>query len=214
MRIAITGGTGFIGSHLAQALLDSGHEVVLLCRRLDARAAPFQRQPRARVRPVGLDDPAKLEATFAGVDAIAHCAGINRETGAQTYARVHVEGTRNVVDAARRAGVRRLALVSFLRARPACGSPYHESKWAAEEIVRGSGLAFTVLKPGVIYGRGDHMLDHLSHALHTFPVFGLVGFEDSLPSTMLDRLISEYNKKAVAAAKVSGVVGGGWYELC
>ncbi|MEI6084614.1 MAG: nucleoside-diphosphate sugar epimerase, partial [Verrucomicrobiota bacterium] len=59
-----------------------------------------------------------------------------------------------------------------------CGSAYHESKWAAEEIVRGSGLDYTVLKCGVIYGVGDHMLDHLSHAFHSLPVFGLVGFTE------------------------------------
>ena len=69
-------------------------------------------------------------------------------------------------------------LISFLRARPGCGSPYHESKWVAEEIVRGSGLDYTVLKCGVIYGKGDHMLDHLSHAFHTLPVFAFVGFKD------------------------------------
>src|SRR5690242_9322763 len=68
--------------------------------------------------------------------------------------------------------------MSFLRARPDCGSPYHESKWAAEQIVRHSGLDYTVLKCGVIYGRGDHMLDHLSHAFHTFPLFAFVGFRD------------------------------------
>jgi NADH dehydrogenase len=77
--------------------------------------------------------------------------------------------------AAERAGVQRLALLSFLRARPDCGSAYHESKWAAEQIVRASGLDWTVLKPGMIYGRGDHMLDHLSRALHTFPVFVRLG---------------------------------------
>jgi len=52
------------------------------------------------------------------------------------------------------------------------------SKWAAEEIVRESGLDYTIIKAGVVYGRGDHMLDHLSHALHTFPVFGLVGLKE------------------------------------
>ncbi len=53
-----------------------------------------------------------------------------------------------------------------------------ESKWEAEEIVRRSGIEYTIFKAGVIYGRGDHMLDHLSHALHTFRIFGLVGFKD------------------------------------
>jgi uncharacterized protein YbjT (DUF2867 family) len=77
----------------------------------------------------------------------------------------------------RHTGVKKILLMSFLRARPNCGSPYHESKWKAEEIVRNSGLDYTVIKAGVVYGRGDHMLDHLSHALHTFPLFALVGLK-------------------------------------
>jgi NADH dehydrogenase len=120
----------------------------------------------------------QLTVAFTGCKAVAHCAGINRELDDQTYARVHVEGTRNVVAAANNAGVQKIVLLSFLRARPDCDSPYHESKWKAEEIVRNSGLDYTVIKAGIIYGRGDHMLDHLSHALHTFPIFGLVGLKE------------------------------------
>src|SRR5688500_18972992 len=169
MKVAITGGTGFIGSHLAARLSSEGHEVVRLGRRSTGEDEIVR---------VSLDDVDQLTHAFAGCQAIAHCAGINRETGEQTYARVHVDGTRNVVEAARRARVEKIVLASFLRARPDCGSAYHESKWAAEEIVRDSGLDYTVIKAGVVYGRGDHMLDHLSHAFHTFPVFALVGFEE------------------------------------
>lgn len=124
---------------------------------------------------VGLEDEAALVQAFEGCDAVAHCAGINREIGGQTYDRIHVRCTANVVRAVQEAGVPRLALLSFLRARPDCGSAYHESKWAAEEIVRASTCEWTVLKPGMMFGRGDHMLDHLSHALHTFPVFLGIG---------------------------------------
>jgi len=119
-----------------------------------------------------------LAAAFSGCDAVAHCAGINREIGAQTYQRVHIDGTRHVAAAAQRAGVKKILLISFLRARPNCRSGYHESKFAAEEIIRHSSLDYTILKCGVIYGRGDHMLDHLSHAFHTFPIFAFVGFTD------------------------------------
>ena len=118
MRVAITGATGFVGSHLADRLSSEGHEVVRVTARLH-----------------NLDELAK---GFSGCQAVAHCAGINREIGNQTYARVHVEGTRNVVEAAQRAGVEKIGLMSFLRARPDCGSGYHESKWAAEEIVDGA----------------------------------------------------------------------------
>lgn len=180
MRIAITGGTGFVGGHLARVLAAERHDVVLIARGADRRDDTIRRLNHATFRAVGTGDEDQLAAAFAGCDAVAHCAGINREIGAQTYARVHVQGTRHVVNAARRAGVKKIVLVSFLRARPDCGAGYHESKFAAEEMVRGSGLDYTVLKPGVIYGRGDHMLDHLSHAFFTFPIFGFVGFAPKL----------------------------------
>jgi NADH dehydrogenase len=107
-----------------------------------------------------------------------HCAGINREIGTQTYDAIHVRGTQALVEAARAAGVGHMSVLSFLRARPDGPTTYHRSKWAAEAIIRESGIRYTVLKAGVIHGRGDHMLDHLSHALHTFPVFGLVGMQE------------------------------------
>jgi uncharacterized protein YbjT (DUF2867 family) len=176
MKIAITGGTGFVGSHFAKRVLADGHEIVLISR--SAKRPDGEGNDSARVTRVASDlsDVDVLAAAFAGCDAVAHCAGINREIGSQTYQRIHVDGTRNVVEAAKRAGVRRIALMSFLRARPNCGSPYHESKWAAEEIVRSSCLDYTIVKAGMVYGRGDHMLDHLSHAFHTLPLLATVGF--------------------------------------
>jgi NADH dehydrogenase len=174
MKIAITGAKGFIGGHLAQRLLAEGHQVVLL-----TRGASRESTNRNMDFVLSdLSDPAVLAAAFSDCDAVAHCAGINREVGEQTYQKVHVEGTRNVVKAAQQAGVKKILLMSFLRARPNCGSAYHESKWAAEEIVRDSGLNYTIIKAGMVYGRGDHMLDHLSHAVYTFPLFAMVGLKE------------------------------------
>jgi uncharacterized protein YbjT (DUF2867 family) len=178
MRVAITGGTGFVGRHLARELVVKEHKAVLIARGKDLRDESTYKLGGATFFRSDLSDAQELQEAFSGCEAVAHCAGINREIGAQTYQRVHIEGTRNVVEAARHAGVRKIVLLSFLRARPNCGSAYHESKWAAEEIVRGSGLDYTIFKAGVIYGRGDHMLDHLSHALYTFPIFGLVGMTE------------------------------------
>lgn len=176
MKVAITGGTGFVGRNIARALAAEGHQLVLIARGMD-RTDPAIRS-LARFVSLGLDRAAELAKAMAGCDVVVHCAGINREAGGQTFGKVHIEGTRHIVAAAEQAGVRKIVLISFLRARPNCGSPYHESKWAAEEIVRQSGMDYTVLKCGVIYGRGDHMLNHLSHAFYTFPVFAFVGFRD------------------------------------
>src|SRR4051812_19319159 len=111
MKVAITGGTGFVGSHLATRLSSEGHAVVRIGR-----------------RPTGEDEIVKasldvdqLAAALTGCQAVAHCAGINREVDRETFKRVHIEGTRNVVEAARRARVEKIVLMSFLRARPDCG---------------------------------------------------------------------------------------------
>jgi NADH dehydrogenase len=180
MKIAITGGTGFVGGHLARALAAEGHQVVIIARGSDHRDKTIRQLRNATFHALGTDDEDQLATAFNGCDAVAHCAGINRERDKQTYARVHYRGTQCVVNAAKRAGVKKIVLVSSLRARPNCGSGYHESKFAAEEIVRASGLDYKVFKPGVIYGLGDHMLDHLSHAFHTFPIFAFVGFKAKL----------------------------------
>ena len=160
MRVAITGGTGFVGRHLAERLDPA--DTIIVSRRTG----------------VPIDDVDALTAAFAGCDVVAHCAGINREIGNQTFAHVHVDGTRNVIEAARRAGVQRIVMLSFLRARPDCGSAYHETKWAAEELLRQSGIDHTILKAGMIYGLGDHMVDHATRAVRTWPVFATVGLRD------------------------------------
>lgn len=161
MRVAITGGTGFVGRHLAQRF--GSEDVVIVSRRTG----------------VAIDDVDALTKAFTDVDAVAHCAGINREIGDQTFERVHIRGTAAVLEAAHRAGVQRVVLLSFLRARPDTGSPYHETKWAAEGMVRSSGLDYTVLKAGMIYGHGDHLVDHLSRSVRTVPLFASVGLREN-----------------------------------
>jgi nucleoside-diphosphate-sugar epimerase len=117
MKIAITGGTGFIGRHLARELVAQNHEVVLISRGHDARDSCVRELKSATFLPVGTGAIDDLARAFQGCDAIAHCAGINREIGEQTYQRVHVENTRLVVEAAKRAGAGKIALLSFIRAR-------------------------------------------------------------------------------------------------
>lgn len=177
MKVAITGASGFVGSHLAQALLARGHEVVAIARGV-RRSELELISPRLSWFASDLSDAEQLAPGFQGCNAVAHCAGINREIGEQTYEKVHIRGTRNVVDAACAAGVSQIAMLSFLRARPNCGSAYHESKWAAEEMLRHSGLDYTVFKAGMIYGLGDHMLDHLTKSLNTMPLFATVGLHE------------------------------------
>ena len=182
MKIAITGGAGFVGRHLAERF--DAADIVTVSRRTG----------------VDIEDVEALTKAFDGCEVVAHCAGINREIGKQTYQKVHIDGTRRVIEAARRAGVTRIVMLSFLRARPDCGSPYHESKWAAEELLRNSGLDYTILKAGMIYGLGDHLVDHVSHSVQTIPLFATVGFREKsirpIPvSEMVDVLVASIEGK-------------------
>lgn len=174
MKIAITGGTGFIGGHLAENLSAKKHRLVLVARGYDQRNSSVRLLPRSQFVGIGLSDPARLAEAFENCEAVAHCAGISYESEEQTFEAVHVEGTASVVSAAKSAGVKRILLISSFAARPDCKSPYLESKFAAEQIVRDSGLEYTICRIGLVYGAGDHLLNNLSHLLFTLPVISSI----------------------------------------
>jgi len=176
MKIAITGGTGFIGRHLAYDLIARGHEVIVISRGKYARnTQPIE---RAIFMPVDASDTEKLTKAFQGCDAVAHCAGTSTETPEQTYQRLHVGGARSAVTAAENAGVKKFVLVSYLSVRPNVNSKYHTTKWQGEEIVRASKLNYTILKAGLVYGQGDHLLNNLSNLFNRMPIFATVGIKE------------------------------------
>ncbi|HEX2664770.1 MAG TPA: NAD-dependent epimerase/dehydratase family protein, partial [Candidatus Acidoferrum sp.] len=90
MRVAITGGTGFVGRHLARVLVARGHQAVLIARGEDVRDESIYKLSKTSFFKSDMSDPQELRRAFLGCHAVAHCAGINREIGAQTYLRVHV----------------------------------------------------------------------------------------------------------------------------
>ena len=176
MKIAITGGTGFIGRHLAHDLVSRGHQVIAIARGQYTRNT----QPVEGATFIALDanDTDKLTQAFEGCDAVVHCAGTSVENEKQTFYRLHVEGTRSAVTAAERAHVKKLVLVSYLSVRPNIKSDYHTTKWQGEEIVRSSKLNFTILKAGLVYGQGDHLLHNLSNLFRKMPIFAAVGLRE------------------------------------
>lgn len=176
MKAAITGGTGFIGRHLARNLISGGHEVILIARGQYKRNT----QPVEGASLLSLDtnDTENLTKAFERCDAVVHCAGTSVEDSKQTFHRLHVDGTRSAVTASEGAGVRKFILVSYLSVRPNVNSEYHTTKWQGEEIVRASKLNFTILKAGLVYGQGDHLLNNLSNLFRKMPVFAAVGLRE------------------------------------
>jgi NADH dehydrogenase len=110
-----------------------------------------------------------------GCAAVIHLTGIIRELGAATFENIHVLGTRNVAATARNAGIKRFLHISALGTRPNAASRYHQTKWAAEEIIRASGLDHSIFRPSVIYGRNDEFVNlfaRISRFSPVVPVFG------------------------------------------
>ncbi len=172
MRVAITGGSGFLGSHTARALLGAGHEVVLVSRG-SRRVAP--REGLSVVRADVIAGGGLAEA-FAGCEAVVHLVAIIREKGKQTFDSVIRKGTDNVVGAAAAAGTRHLVYVSAIGADPDPRFPYHYAKWMAEQALRSSGIPFTTLRPSLIFGPGDGFFTTLAGLVrHSIPVLPVAG---------------------------------------
>ena len=165
--IFITGGTGFVGRHLVARLLSLGEQARLLAR------GPAD-IPGAQVIQGDLTDPSSFAESLEGCRAVIHLVGIIRETGRSTFKRIHVLGTRNVVEACKEAGVTRLLHMSALGAAPDAPSRYHRSKWEAEEIVRQSGLQATIFRPSVIFGAGNAFIPQIRDLLRR-PVTPVIG---------------------------------------
>jgi len=150
-KVALTGGSGFVGRNVLRQLLQAGMRVRALLR--DPGKVPVN-DGRITVVAGNLFDPDALDSLVSECDAVIHLVGIimERPSRGQTFERVHVQGTINLLQAARRAGVKRWVQMSALGARPQAVARYHQTKWQAEQAVRNSGLAFTIFRPSIIHG--------------------------------------------------------------
>jgi nucleoside-diphosphate-sugar epimerase len=149
MKLAVTGGTGFVGAHLLDVAIAAGHQVKALTRR--------EQPPREGIEWISgdLHDRAALEALVGDADAVIHVAGVITAPTAAAFELGNVAGTLAMLAAATAGGVRRFVHVSSLAAREPKLSLYGASKHKAEALVHGSGLDWVIVRPPAVYGPGD-----------------------------------------------------------
>ncbi len=171
--ILVTGGTGFVGSHLIRRMRKDDLAVRALVRH--PHKAGALRDLGVKVVSGDISDPDSLAKAAAGVQRIVHLVGIIQEAPGATFRSVHVDGTRNVLEASKKAGVRHFFYQSALGTRAGAASEYHRTKWEAEELVRASGLPYTILRPSLIYGPGDQFTLRLAEIIRLSPVIPVIG---------------------------------------
>jgi NADH dehydrogenase len=169
MKVLVTGGTGFVGTHLVNALLRRGHGVAVLARHPDRVHSRFN-HPVERCRGDVLD-PGTLPRALAGRDAVVHLVGIISEKREQTFDRVHREAVENVVGALQATGVRRLLHMSAMATSDDSPSEYGRTKAAGERAVRESGLDWTIFRPSIVFGPGDGFVSLLAPIVARNPLF-------------------------------------------
>lgn len=171
MKIFIAGGTGFVGGHLVRELLKNGHGVRLLVRSRDTLRQDVEQVEGDITR------PETLGQSLAGCDAIINLVGIIREFAPRgiTFEKLHVQATAHLLASAAESGVRRYVQMSALGTRPDAVSDYHKTKWRAEELVRGSGLDWTIFRPSLIYGPKDAFVNMLAAQLRLAPFMPVIG---------------------------------------
>ena len=207
MKVAIIGGTGFVGGYLIDALLDAGHEPHVLVR--PGSENKLHRASECRITKGDLGSPDAIDAVVTGCDAVIYNVGILREYPREgiTFEALQYRGAESVAEAAKRAGIRRFLLMSA-NGIDSAETPYQTTKLRAEAMIRESGLDYTIFRPSVIFGdpRGTmEFATQLYRDMVRMPLPG-VGFHTGLSPASGEVLMSPVHVRDVADAFASALI--------
>ena len=176
-RTAVLGGSGFIGRYIVKRLAARSDVVPVGCR--DAEEAKFLKPMGdvGQVEPLNItiDNEERLPAFLAGSSAVVNCVGILRESGTQTFERVHHLGPALLARIAREADVDRFMHISAIGADPRSSSAYARTKAAGEAAVRDAFPTATILRPSVVFGPEDQFFNRFATMAMFTPVLPLIG---------------------------------------
>jgi uncharacterized protein YbjT (DUF2867 family) len=171
MRIVVTGAFSYTGKYITYNLLDKGEEVLTLTNHPD-RPDPFE--GRVKAFPLDFGKENSLTDHLAGADVLVNTYWVRFDRGMVTQADA-VENTRTLVRAAQAAGVQRIIHISVTN--PSAGSrlPYFRGKAANEQTVVTSGISYSILRPTLIFGKEDILINNIAWILRHFPFFAQMG---------------------------------------
>jgi uncharacterized protein YbjT (DUF2867 family) len=174
--ILVTGATGFVGPRVVHALRGRDLPVRALVRSPGARSAATLASWGAELVQGDMTEPESVRRAVDGCDAVVHLVAI-RQGRIEEFRRVMEEGTRDLVEASREAGVRRFVLMSALGASEETKDlvPYYHAKWEQEQTVRGAGIEHVIFRPSFVFARDGGILPTFRKLARLTPVTPIIG---------------------------------------
>jgi len=167
----VTGSFGYIGKYITRVLLAQGRAVRTITTHPD-KPNPFGAAVQAF--PYSFEQPHRLTEALAGAETLYNTYWIRFAYDGQTFDSA-VENTRTLLECAREAGVQRIVHISVTQASPASDLPYYRGKGWQEVLVKESGMPFSIIRPTLVFGQEDILVNNIAWLLRTFPVFPIFG---------------------------------------
>ena len=174
MRIAVTGAFGYSGRYITKRLLEAGHEVITLTNSMH-RPNPFGEKVTAF--PFHFDEPHKLRDSMRGVHTLVNTYWVRFDHRLFTHGQA-VANTKTLFSAAKEAGVRRIVHVSITNPDSASDLPYFRGKAELESALRRLGVSYCILRPTVLFGKEDVLINNIALSIRHLPVIGVFGVGD------------------------------------
>ena len=171
MKIAVTGAFSYSGKYITKKLLARGEEVITLTNHPN-RPDPFNGKVKAF--PLNFTNEEELTNNLRGIDVLVNTYWVRFDKGSNTQPKA-VENTKVLVNAAAKAGVKRIVHISITNPSSNSHLPYFWGKAANEKFVVDSGMSYAILRPTVLFGKEDILINNIAWLLRKLPLFGLPG---------------------------------------
>ena len=185
--ILVTGGTGFVGSHLIKRLA---------LERIQTRCLARKTSDIKKSKDLGIEvaygdvlDKESLKKAVEDVETVIHLVGIIFEKKGATFEIIHTQGTKNLEEVSKAAGVQRFIYISALGARENARSRYHKTKWEAERAVINSGMEYVIFRPSIMIGEGGEFITMLSKIVRWAPIIPIIDGESKVQPIYVENTV-------------------------